>query len=1101
MSTVFLFSNDFMNLPRKGRIGGKVSSATTSTTLSAQSASTVTKSSTPTPSAAVAASLLDASDGAAASIAEDLKLNASSTVSDSSPETAPSVTNEAEASREDAPAGPDAQKKPSAWLDNVIQINKDAAQHVGRGSLVRGLKNTQAVFSAPECSAEAAREKLKDTLDKMRSLQYNVHVVLRESMEAVMRHQVSIISPNDGLLLTVHLLSEKKKSNTKVLVIVGEFSDVAVTANTLREIRRARNESTNIGELCGAWAAGCKDYSLWVTDAETATLYLNTNNSFEPFTHIVFPELMHLTPMICFLLQMIKIYLGKSKTPVVVRGEADHKHKKKRESENSTETKSNEEKEQEVFHTVKVILGVSLKHSDRIESVFTVSDENCSLSVSNSLKNAMVDQSPSYGATFSLDECCALTQTDVMRLVGASSARVPEKKATQYCSSVAAELIKLLTKDASSPRRIHLYTGDCNAVLGSLRHSEACKGVQLIGIRDITNRSPFASSVEGTESSSVVYVLENTECPSACGFLPPHFVLDFGTVGQAVEAGRAEGLVSGYVCTWSTTEDLTEHRATVLCSGAYFELYPALSNSRASSYLSYTMEDLERTWLISARVNATTLCASNPVLPLPEPLVSTVGEYLGNVCLTEESSEISLTGEMAARLPLNINLATFVVNACALHLGELAIVVASVAVFSMRKPPYYFNHTADEMLQWSAKIKESRLILAPALVKESDLLTDAAAYLKWHHLMLTADPRASSSFPNELGVSLFQLQCIQRLITVMCCQLSDYVNLQDMNNSTFIVALQRRLVESSDSALISFLYAASLARQAAFVRHSEAESFLDGGDASFVFARSTRKMIPSLMCPSHVELISETTLICADIKVDSSGRGFEGERFTVFNTEFFNTILLLLSPSIVYSAPQLEGGEGKQWFSVSFGVSYNGHRKRYRLSVSEAEAILHFREKWNLALSFLQIYRQLRRPVSPNSFFDALRARSRCFHLESFLVSLQKELYDLVVTIDAAEHYGNVDFTHSHFLRCNSVLLPSEVEPADKGIFFSFCDTASKSFPVRGDERCETSISASDASSSVQNSSKRLTRFLEEDDEVENMEEIFFLHHDPIIDA
>lgn len=1077
-----------------------MSSATTSTNLSAEFVSTATKSSTPF-SSTTAASLLDTTEGAATSIVEDLKLNASPTVSEAIPEVAPTATNEAEASSENTPPGFEAQKKSSPWLDNVIQIDKDAAQHVGRGSLVRGLKSTQMILSSPECSLEAAREKLNETLDTMKSLQYDVHVMFPESMESVMKHDVSIISPNDGLLLTVHLLSEKKELNTKLMVVVGEFRDIGVTANTLREIRKARNESTDIGELCGAWTAGCKDYSLWVTDAETATLYLNTKKSFDPFTHIVFPELMHISPAICFLLQMIKIYLEKSKAPVVVRGEADHKHKRKGETESSTGTKSNARKEQEAFHTVKVILGVSLKNSERIESVFTGGDENCSITVSNSSKNTMVDQSPSFRTTFSLDECCALTQSGVLHLVGASSARIPEKKATQYCSSVAAELIKLLTKDASSPRRIHLYTGDCNAVLGSLREAPACKEVHVLGIRDLTYRSPFSFSVEGAESRSVVYVLENTECPSACGFLPPHFVLDFGTVGQVVQAGRAEGLVGGCVCTWSTTEDLTEHSATVLCSGAYFQLYPALSDSRITSCLSYTMTDLERTWLISARVNATTLCVSSPLLALPDPLVSTVSGYLTNVCLTEESPELSLTGEMAARLPININLATFVVNSCALHLGELAIAVASVAVFSVRNPPCHFNHSAEEMLLWSTKIKESRQNLAPNLVKESDLLADVAAYLEWHRLMLDADPRASSSFPTEIGVSLFQLECIHRLITVMCCQLSDYLNLQDMNNSTFIVALQRRLVESSDSVLISFLYAASLARQAAFVRHSETDSFWDGGDASFVFARSTRKMIPSLSVPSHVELTSETTLICADIDVSSTGRVFEGARFTVLNTEFFNAILLLLSPSIVYSAPQLEGGEGKQMFSVSFGVSYNGHRKRYRLAVSEAEAVLHFRQKWNLALSFLQMYRQLRRPVSQNSFFDALRARIRCFHLENFLVSLRKELYELVLSIDAAEHYGNVDFTHSHFLRCDNVLFPLEVEPADKVILLSFSDIASKSFPLRGDERGETAISVSDANSSDPRSGELSTSFVDEDGEVENIEEFYFLHHSPIIDA
>lgn len=1089
-----------MNLPRKGRKGGKVTTPATSITGSGGAAETATANLVaPAVAASTTPSVSDVAEGAAASSAGVPAAGSSS--SDPSTQPSSATTNELSGSTELPTSGAEALKNSSSWIDNKNQIRKDTAQHVARGNLVRGLRSTQTSISAPESSVEVVREKLKEVLEKQLAHHYDPNTDLRECLDVVSNHQVTIISPHDCLLLAAQLLSERNVSGPGVLVIVTDYAEISAVANALRKILKARNEKVEVSEFFGAWTSGERNYPLYVTDAETAILYLSTKASFSPFTHVLLPEFPRVTPMLSLLLNALRRHLEKGCGEVLRSLEVAKKQKRKTEVRLRSEAEAKEEGKSAMVGVAKVIIGATFKISEKLSSFFSWSDVRTSGWGIIPFKTTVTARPvPENAVEFSYDECCALAEMKVLQLVGSSSLRLPEKKAMQHCVAVAAELIKFVTKESPFPVRIHVYTGDCNAVLEGLRSAASCKEVVLLGKQDIADRSPFSPPLKGAEGKSVVYVLSGTACPSLCGFLPPHFVLDFGTIAQAIQTGRTEGLAGGYLCVWSSTEDLEEHRRIAISSGGYFHLYPALSDARASTIVSSPVTELERSWLQAVRNHVIGIWEDNPLLSIPSPVTTTVKSHLTNVCLTTESLQLTLNGEIAARLPLNINLANFVISACALHLGELGIVVASVARFSMRHPQYSLDLSGEDVTPWAARIEASRREFAPGLVNESDILADAVAYLEWHRLTLEGSDHACTILPAKLGVSVSQLQRIRQLITVLCIQLSDYLQLEDLESPAVAAVLQKRLLTGTDSTLISFLYAASLARQAAIFRSSESKVFFEGGDAVFAFVRTTRKMIASPCVPSHVVLGSESTLISTDIDTGSTTSGFEGARFTVLNTEFFHATLLLLYPTIVYSSPQLEDGAGQRWYSVSFGLVCNGHRKRYRLPISQAESILQFRRKWNLALDFLYMYRSLSRPVSQNLFFDALRAKNRCFNLGEFLLSLKEELHDLVISIEASEHHGNVDCTFVHSLGADPDVLSTTVESTDKALLRSVDSLTSETSPS-WDELKSGIRATTDHRNASENSLDLFSSSLEEDSEVQSIEALYFLTHDPILDS
>lgn len=982
-----------MPLPRQGRKGGKITSVAPESTTAAE---------VPNPK------------------------------SNNVPETAaaaPAAENR-EAAPLDGTQPKEDKKTTSAWLDSALQMDRDAVQQVGRGSLVRGLKTAQTEVLRPTSSLQEVQSKLKEVLNKQKPTRYNLKTVLRESMDATSKHHVAIINPNDGHLLAVQLAASTAAETPKVLVVVSHYYEVSETAKTLREMKEARKEVPEVGELVGASATGEKRFNLWVTSAESANLYLCTKSSFAPFTHIIFPELISMTPLVSFFLFAIRNHL------------------------------------QTTEHRVKIIVGTTVRYSVKLSEYFSAIEGIDVKSLVN----------PSTTIEFSYDEACALAEVDVLKLIGATSQRLPDKKATAHCASVAATIVKNILKDASVPQRIQIFAGDTSGTRDFLSALSLKDTVIWTKQSQIEKVPPTSSKPE----KHWIYILSNAECPSVTGYLPPHFVIDLGTMGQQIQPQRDEGFVGGRVTVWTTTEELEEHRSLVCPSGGYFRLFPDLSDSRQATSVSYSVYEVETALLQSARTNI----PNNEALiyPIPQDIMETTVNNLSDNCLTVPTSDLTFTGEMAARMPLGTDLVTFIIHCCAMGLGEPAVVVASVCVLSLRRR---IGNTEAESQAWAETIRESREAMAPSLAAESDLLADAAVYLEWHRRLLKKDPTATTTFPNEIGVALQRLHSVRKLIDHLCTQLSDYVFLDNFDDEEAVQQVVERLKTSA--ALIAVTYAVSSSRRALVVRDAGTASLKDR-NATLAFVRTAKKVFPSAM-PSSVPWESLAILIAADVRTDKLDRGFEGARFTSLDPSFYNAALLLLYPSVVYSAPQAETGAEHMVF---FGISCNSHRKRYRVPLSQANLILSFRDKWNLALGYLHALRMLPRPISRQRFFNALRERDRCFNLENFYHELQHELMQLVMELDVYEHHGSFDLLHSHYLCPNVIVSQSETEASDCVLARDF--EKATSWPVtlsRGTTPAgDTRAGSRDFPISED----------EKDDEVEDISEIYFLNHDPIVD-
>eukprot|EP00796_Vickermania_ingenoplastis_P005362 gene5362-3857_t len=911
----------------------------------------------------------------------------------------------------------------SAWSDGMLQIDKDAVQQVGRGSLVRGLRNIQTELHPPVTPHEEVLRKLNEILQKQKPTRYNMKTVLRESMEATSKNSVAIINPNDGHLLAVQLSGEAKTS--KVLVVVTHYYEVAETAKVLREMREARKDAPEVGELVGASVQGEKRFNLWVTSAESANLYLCTKGSFAPFTHIIFPALMCMTPLVSFLLFAIRNHLQS--------------------------TASEEGR-------VKVIVGTTVRYSEKLCEYFSALEVK-------SLVN------PSTTVDFSYDEGCALGGAEVLKLIGATSQRLPEKKAMRHCAKVAGEILKLVVTTATVPQRIHVFTGDVHPTQDYFASLDIPDTI-IWTKHTAEGRMPVGSKAE----KHYVYVLSGAECPSLTGYLPPHFVLDLGTMGQQIQPNRDVGFVGGRVTVWTTQEELEEHHSLVCPGGGYFRLFPELSDERPESSVSYSVYEVETALLQSARTNIPNNEALIFRLP-PDVMENTISNLSDN-CLTVPPSDLTFTGEMASRLPLGTDLVTFIIHSCAMGLGEPAVVVASVCALSMRRR---MGKNEEETAAWAAKVLASRKAYAPRLLEESDLLADAAVFLEWHRRCLQQNPTAAV-FPEEIGVPLARLQSIRTLLAHLVVQLSDYVFLGDMDDPAVVEQVQEKLV--SCAPLIAVTYGVSSSRRALVVRETGATT--KDRSATLAFVRTAKKVFPS-PAPSAVPWETLSVLIAADIRTDTSDRGFEGYRFTYLSASFYNAALLLLYPSVVYSAPQNDGGSEQMVF---FGISCNGHRKRYRVPLSQASLLLRFRDKWNVGLGYLHALRVLPRPISRGKFFRALRETDRCFHLDNFYEELQRELLHLVMDLDVYEYHGSFDMLHEHFLCPNVLVSFPDTEASDCVIAKEFESTAA--WPV-------TLSRGTTPAADIGN--VRGAEFPIQDDDVENYADLYFLHHGPIVDG
>lgn len=857
----------------------------------------------------------------------------------------------------------------SAWSEGVVQIDKDAALQVGRGTVVRGLKAAQTKTRSPEATAVKVSGKLEGMLKKQKA-SVNGSSLLPSCLKVVANNDVALIPASAGIFCPTALLREVDLS--KVLVVVPTYSSVNEVAELLRS-KGVNGKSLEVGELVGACASGSKSFRLWVTDAETAHLYLFKNTTFAPFSHIVFPELVRISPMESMLFFAIRSFFAN-----------------------------------DASKCAKVVIGTNTLYSERLSKYFASESIRVASTVKLSLDGLTV---------FSYDEACALAKMEVLELVGALAQRPPEQKAVAHCAAAAAKVVEKVVSASVISQNIFIFTCDPHGVLSILRMmnlKETVLNPKITTSKPVVKTSPSLAKKEKHK----IFVLSEMRPPSATGGVAPTLVIDLGTICSRTQPSRANGFLGGFAKSWTSTDRLQEHQNLVGAGGGYFSLYPELSDIRLPTSEQCGLEETERALLVAARTN---IPLDGPlVVPLPQDLVENATSHFSDSCFISSSFQLNFVGEMAARLPLVSDLSLFVVQASALGFGELAIVVAAVFTLSMRS----FSDSLEEVEKNETLVHASRQKYAPILCNTSDVMADAAVYLEWLGLMLKKEKSAKVGFPEEIGTSLTQLNSIRKFIHHLCIQLSDYLFLDSFDDVDSVDHLKSSLF--SNATFLSLIYGVSLDRYAACL--SDVTCSNSGTiESTFCFVRPLNKLNVAV-ASSNVTWCSSNFIVAADVTDSNGGRQVKGSRITALAPDFFKTSLLLLSPTAVNSASFVESGGVDV---VIFGVLCNGHRKRYRVPVEHAKRILSFRDKCSLALGVLEATSLLARPLDQCSLNAAIREEIAGFDLESFQASLRTEFFRLLMDVDLFDHNSELVPLHMHYFLPKTLVTKEKGEPSD----------------------------------------------------------------------
>lgn len=879
---------------------------------------------------------------------------------------------------------------PSLTDSNVFKFDLDAIAQVGQGVVFGGNKTMRTDFHKPSSDPVAVSKKLREVIEAQNAAAAS-QTAPREPDEVAglpetASHQVVLLQRSFAALRLAVAVSQQ--GGKKVLVVVPHYSDVADVATALRSLG---TPNCPVGELTGQSFSGETSTRLWVTDVDTALVYLTSQHGMAPFTHLVLPNLNRISPLLSYFLWGVRerVY---------------------RQSVNLDATAP-------PLHLVVCVSGCM---TQRLETFFAGQTV------------ATLDTAPAAStvATFSYDEANALAETRVLDVAIDESGKYPgpHRKIVEHSVQVAAALVRrIFAAGPSCPQAVYILTGDSREMVDAL-HAE-----HLADTTIYAGRFPSREDSAAAPSKHRVCVLPFVTSFTSYNNEDATFVLDLGTTRRLAMQNKSEGFMASSASEWASRANVEERRRMVGAKlpGAYIAIYPPAAEAvlPTTETAQPTVYEVEDALLQCSRAQLPIEHANQEMVsPLDAESMEQVKHSLSEKCFIANLSDVSLTftGEMASRLPLEVDLAHMVINCCALGHSEVGVVVAGVCALPYRFPT---GDSGDAFAAWKKNVIESRQEYAGDIANQSDLLADVLIFLEWWRLK--ASGASTQPLIAKLQVKEDRLEHIRSLVAYLRVQVSDYVFVDDLEDAATLAAVSQSI--STNASIFTFLESVALARRLFFVRDAGAINIRDRAGA-LVFVRTAKKVVPNTASPSGVAWESGAALVAVDLRNLAST--ITCARVSAVNNTYLFAALLLLYPQVEYSAPFEMPAKGGR--VVFFGITCNRQMKRFRVSITEAAQILDFRERWNRALGYLQALRTAKKPISRRKFNFLLKEADRHFDLEALRGEVQRELQNLVTEIEVAEHQAS--FT-THGVHC---LAPKLVLDSVDGVEASDVDVTKK---------------------------------------------------------
>lgn len=1035
--------------PRQGRKGGKISSSAVAG--SSDSPSTVSPSSL-LPGGAV--SLLPTDPAAAlqfnieALIGKKKRSPSKSTAAPGSPDgdgTANSSTT--------APA-------PAITDTNVFKFDLTAIEQVGQGVVFGGNKSMRTDTRRPNIDKDAVVGRLRSLISSQKPTDNGSAGMKKETDDVVEKfksHQIVLLQrPHAALRLAASLNS---KEGVKVLVVVPRHSHVEEVAEALRQVSKTGSSAgtgSSVGCITGQTFLGEATTTLWVTDVGSALVYLTAQRGMAPFTHIVLPNLCRLSPLLSFFLWGVR-------------------ERVLRQSPNCDPT------------APRLHLAVCIYPSieEKVKQFFS------------SQSVLVVPAVPVEPLTeFSYDEANALAQRDVLEVEidRTGKALGPHRKLTEHTLQLAIGIIREAVSSASHPQFIYVFSGDVREVADALA-KEQFGDVTVFNGESPVNQEESTATVA---TKHRIYVLHSVVSFTTYSNEDATLVLDMGTTRRAAAQSKSESFMVSMIPVWASRMDIVERKQLTgsRVPGGYFALYPSSAEAafQAAEPSQPTLFDMDDALLQCSRADIPVMHANkDAILPIDDDSTEQVCHNLGEKSLISSVSDYGLTftGEMASRLPLDIDFSHFLISGCAIGFGEVAVVMTGVCAV-----PFLFprGESTEELMVGRQAIDTCRAKYAKGISSQSDVLADVLIFIEWWKLKVKGV--ATEAFFTDVPAREERLEEVRTLIEYLRVEMSDYVFIDDLNSLTALESMTQCIRQHAS--IFVFLKAVSFTRRLLFVRDAGAMNRRARAGA-LVFVRTAKKVVPNSHASSSVAWEPGSALVAVNLR--SHATNILCSNMSVVNTTYLFAALLLLYPQVEYSAPAEVPGRGNR--VVYFGLTCNRQMKRFRVSIEEAAQILDFREKWNRLLGYMQALRTSKRPLSRRRFDLALKEGDRHFSLEEYRASVQRDLLDNVTEIEVTEHQASFVTQGIHCWTPKEMLEPvagvdaSDVEAiknfrsGEMWISMAHARVAESPATLRSDTRNMSPVVVFPSGDTIID---------DDEDDVEVMEELYFKAHGPIID-
>ncbi|KAH9601371.1 hypothetical protein LSM04_000665 [Trypanosoma melophagium] len=930
-------------------------------------------------------------------------------------------------------------KKSTTSETNVLQFDVDAIQHICKGVIVGRMKQVRTTTRQPQARKTEVMGKLKNAL--MAQTTGPILPKRALGMDKFIDHNIVVARKSqEALILAVALSTMTRES--KVLVVVPKYFEVNPVKTYLNSLEVAGKKAV-VGEFCGQTFEGIASTPLWVTSAEMALLYLTKLHNIAPFTHVVVPGLTNTTPLLsCFVRALGKWMLNNNSCS----------------------------------QSARLVLTPERTNHSEIEKMF------------EGLKIAFLVNEVLQATEFSYGETCALVGKEMMEIEKDSTGNFPgpTKRLIDYVAQVAAEVVGEIIRESTEPQVIVIFTAEAREALTALQnmHLESCAVY-----------SGLKSTEETTDTRHRVYVLNHVRHILDAD-IEYTMVLDMGTIRRATVQHKSESFMASSTTEWMTRTERAE-RLSLLDGkeeNCYFTLYPDAVAAAFRENVNSTPDlfSVEDAFLQCARLN---LAMNEVISYLPHISPDTVEQVMHNLaekCMIAHAQNLAITfmGEMAARLPVELDIASFIIGGCNVGLGEAALAIGSVAALPFRSTtPLTYDSN-----RWNECTMQSREKYGDGIARHSDLLADTLVFIEW--LKLRARGESTSAFLDEILVQEFKFTKIEGLMNYMREQLTNYLHLDRFNT---LASLENVTISVKENTTIFLLLeSVALARRAAFIRDA---GHLNEKDryASMAFVRTSKRLVSHTFIPSSIKWDTGRTLIPVILKNSTT---ILAGLFSLVHTPYFFASLLLLYPQVEYSSPfATEKGN-----NVYFGVLCNQQMKRFTVPIEEAVQILDFREKVNIALGCMQALRTLPHPVSRTKFALLLKERDRLFDLDRLQKDIRRQLLELVTELTVMEHQGSFETFDTHCIAPKELFPISEVPAMDVAMLRRFADQTlwdQPQLPHTAHTPASMEIGGAGVTTpmDVVMPAAPACVYEDDDDDVEIIQESYFMQHGPLIES